>query len=281
MSVSELGHTWRSAGAARVTFAKPRFGCRFGTWRMSNPNQPSGPGYQHGYPQQGYPAQGQQQQHGHPHQGYQQPQAHPQAQQGVPPGPAKKKKGKGLLLAILVLVPIVGLGGWLGYQHFETYGYLRAPAKVQKKVDPTIEIMRDMAEKVARVCRVGSEGLREAEFSLTDNPLEGSKVLKLKGLVAARASCDRAFGVSDDGVDEMTKKLRKPDVRFHPLEQEDLNRIKLSNEDSDDFACMAPNFLGIEDTERNDCVIWKGRRVHYYVERTNGSKRGIVAIELE
>ncbi|MFO0554463.1 MAG: hypothetical protein U0271_39135 [Polyangiaceae bacterium] len=251
---------------------------------MSNQHQGGPPGGYPGYPQQGYPQPGQQQpgygqqqpQQGYgqqqPQQGYgqQQPQQGYGQQQGsppvgAPPNAPKKKGGKGILIGVLVALPILGMGGWLGYQHYVNWGYRAAPSEVRAKVDPTIEPMRALAEKVAKACN-------DEDFK--ENPLEGSKVLDLNGLVAADVECmDAKFGYDPD-------EAKKPKKTFPPLKKPvGLPEINLTKNDG--FACMAPNFMGFDDDKMTDCVMWKGGRVHYYVERVAGSKRGRVSIELK
>lgn len=201
--------------------------------------------------QQGYPGQ----------QGYGQQPGYGLPQGGAPVAPpAKKKSRAGIIIAILVLLPLLGLGGWLGYQHYENWGYMTAPDNVKAKVDPTIEDMREMAEKVAKLCNDGD---------LKTNPLEDSKILKIKGLTAARAECqDAGFGGTS-----------APQY-FPPLTGvKEYGELDIRN--TDNFKCMPPNFMGFDDDTKTDCVMWKGSKTHYYVERVSGKKKGRVAIEME
>ncbi len=218
-------------------------------------------GQQQPYPQQGqqqpYPQQGQQQQ-AYPQQGQQQ-QAYPQQgqQQAYPPqgqAPAKKKGGGLVLGLVFGLVVVAGLGGFFYYSHFMKWGYTEAPSSVREKVDPIIADMDAAADEVAKAC---------ADKSFKKNPLKGSKILDAKGLVALRAQCKDHQAMP-----------------FPPLDKvgEDFE-ITISK--TDGFKCLPPNFLGTDDPDKTDCVMWRGSRAHFYVERASGSERSQISVELE
>jgi hypothetical protein len=218
------------------------------------------PGYD---PNQGYP---QQQQQGYPQQqqGYpqQQQQGYPSQPGAQPPvAPKKKKSPVGCIVAALLL-PILGFGGFLFYQHFFNWGYVRAPDEVKAHVDPHIEELQKIAEKAAAYCSGTKEDL--------DNPLEGAKVLKSKGFRAARVQCRRGFS-------EPTHPFKKLDDVSEEF------TVSIHNQDG--FKCMAPNWLGVDSEHKStDCVMWKGSGsdpvVVYYVERTGvGTMKSEIRVE--
>jgi len=50
---------------------------------------------------------------------------------------------------------------------------------------------------------------------------------------------------------------------------------------SEEFVCMAPSLMGFDDDSRSDCVMWKGSRVNYRVERGEGAGRAEVSVEMD
>ncbi len=206
-----------------------------------DPNQ----GYNQGYPQQ---------QQGYPQQQGQQPSAQP------PVAPKKKKSGAGCLIAALML-PVLGVGGWLVYQHFFNWGYLRAPDEVKAYVDPSVEELQKIAAKAAAACATAND-----DGELLDNPLKDAKVLESKGFRAARVQCRK--GWSD------------PTNPFKPLDEAHGDAFTVSINNQEGFKCMAPNFFGIGDNSRSDCVMWKGPSVAYLVERASiGTMKAEIRVE--
>jgi hypothetical protein len=193
-----------------------------------------------------------------------------------PAAPAgAKKKGPVIVVAIAVAVPILALGGWLAYQHFFNWGYALAPSEVKEVIDPYVDELEKAAEEGATACRVladlkkqGTGGLAQ---KVVDNPLKGLKVLADKRLLAARADCEEGREGGDTAI-------------LPPLEGvKDLFEVSVS--DNDEFVCMVPNFLGLDDDDKSDCVQWKGsgaeRIIRYDVERKNEQGGARVIVELK
>jgi hypothetical protein len=184
---------------------------------------------------------------------------------------SKKKK----VVAILVTVLVLALGGWLVYQHFFNWGYTLAPSEVKAVINPYIGELEKAAEAGATTCRVlanlkkqGSAGLAQ---KVVDNPLKGLKVLADKRLLAARAECE-------EGRDGGGK-------AFLPPLEGVKDGFSISVSRNDGFTCMAPNFLGLDDDDKSDCVQWKGsgadRIIRYDVERKNAEGGARVIVEFK
>jgi hypothetical protein len=221
--------------------------------------QPPQQGY--GQPPQGDPQQayGQQQPQ---QQGYGQPEAQRPSQIGIPPPPPTKgrKKGGAPILLILggVLLPVLGLGGWIGYQQFVNWGYAGAPSEVKDKVDPLVEDVQALAEKASKSCKAGT-----ADLTIIDaSPLSTNPKIKWLGV-----SCEKneaiTFGSAKLPVSSPTW-VRQVNIR-----------------NSEEFVCMAPSLMGFDDETRSDCVMWLGPRVRYDSQRGEGAARAQVTVEVD
>lgn len=200
----------------------------------------------------GYGQQGQQP-------GYAQQPSYPPQQQPQPapaPAPKKKRSAVGCVIALLV-VPILGLGGWLVYQHFVAWGYVNAPDDVKAHVDRASEELQKIAEKAAALCGTEDSGLK--------NPLKGAKVLDSKGFRAARIECRKGMWGAES-------------TPFEPLDGVE-DRFETTIHNQEGFKCMAPNFFGLDDRTKSDCVMWKGSTVDYLVKRAKGGQVAEIRVE--
>lgn len=74
---------------------------------------------------------------------------------------------------------------------------------------------------------------------------------------------------------------KKGKAAFPPLKgKRGIFDFQVSIANQEEFLCMPPNFLGLDDSSKSDCVMWKGSRVHYTVKCTSGGGAE-VHIELE
>jgi hypothetical protein len=194
---------------------------------------------------------------------------------GAAPAKAGSKKMPLLVIAISAVV-VLGIGGWLLYQHLFNWGWVLAPAEVKAPVEPYLDELQDAAKQTASLCNsvnhvADQAGMGQAN-RLTDNPLAKLKVIKSKALRAASVGCD--------GKDSATVKVSSPCPSLEGISES----FTVSVSKQDGFKCMAPNFLGFDDDDRSDCIMWKGEgkdlRVRYESERTSGEVRGKVVVEL-
>ncbi len=255
---------------------------------------------QQGQPQQGQPQQGHgqpgqppQQGYGQPQQGHGQPpgappeQGYGQAPQGqgapqgygqlgqapggdrlsaaIPPPPQTRRQKKGApILLILggILVPVLGLGGWIGYQQYVNWGYIGADSSVKDKVDPIVDDVQELAEKASTACRKKTSDAT----SIDGSPLSTNPKIKYLSVACESETLSTVTFTSAKmlGAAAQPGWGRQVDIR-----------------NQEEFVCMAPSLLGFDDETRSDCVMWKGNRVRYDSSRGEGAERAKVTVELD